>query len=54
MQANGAPEGSFKVSCKSGALVEIDACFSKDFKYRACGKSSARCNVPQVKVLPTP
>jgi ribonuclease T2 len=52
--ANGAPQGAFKVSCKNGALVEIDACCTKDFQYRACGKSSGKCNVPQVKVLPTP
>jgi ribonuclease T2 len=53
-QENNAPQGAFQVSCKNGDLVELDVCFTKDFQYRACGKSSARCHVPQVKVLPVP
>jgi ribonuclease T2 len=53
-QANGAPQGAFKMSCKNGELVEIDACFTKDLQYRACGKSSGSCTAQQVKVLPTP
>ena len=52
--SNSAPQGAFRVSCKNGALVEIDACFTKDFQYRACGKSSSVCNIPHIKVLPTP
>lgn len=51
---NNAPEGSFKVACRSGELTEIAVCFTKDFKYRACGKGSAKCNGPYVKVLPVP
>jgi ribonuclease T2 len=52
--ANHAPQGAFRVSCRNGDLVEISACFTKDFRYRACGMGSGKCNVPQVKVLPTP
>lgn len=52
--ANAAPQGAFRVSCRNGDLVEIDICVTKDFQYRACGKGSGKCNAPTVKVLPTP
>lgn len=53
-QANGAPQGAFRVSCSGGAFVAIEACFDKNLKYQDCGSSVKECRAAQVKVLPTP
>src|SRR5262249_2029249 len=35
---NSAPATAFRVTCRSGELQELDACFDKDLHLRACGK----------------
>jgi ribonuclease T2 len=53
-QANRAPQSAFRVSCRAGEFVAIEACFDKNLKYRDCGSSLKECQTPQVTVLPTP
>jgi ribonuclease T2 len=50
--ANGAPADSFRVACSKGELVGVDACLTKDLKYRSCGKAVRECRARQVNVVP--
>ncbi len=52
--ANGAPTDSFHVACSKGELIGVNACLTKDLKYRSCGKAVRECHARQVSVLPTP
>ena len=52
-EANHAPPESFRVSCRSGALVNVEACLSKDLVYQACTASVRECRSPQVMMNAT-
>lgn len=50
--ANNAPPGAFRVSCHNGALVNLEACLSKDLKYLDCTASVRECPAAQVLMRP--
>jgi ribonuclease T2 len=52
--ANHAPAGAFRVSCSNAEFVAVEACLTKDLKYRECGSGLRDCRAPQVAVRPTP
>jgi len=52
--ANGAPADAFRVVCSKGEFVGVNACLTKDLKYRSCGRAVRECRARQVHALPTP
>jgi ribonuclease T2 len=46
--ANHAPANAFRVSCFSGALVNMEVCMSKDLQYQACTQSVHECSSSQL------
>jgi ribonuclease T2 len=50
--ANGAPAGAFRISCRSGELVNVQVCMNKDLQYQACAASARECSSPQVLMRP--
>ncbi len=45
-RANNAPRGSFVATCHDGELVAVEACMTKDLKFRACGGGVHGCAQP--------
>ncbi len=50
--ANGAPADSFRVACSKGELIGVDACLTRDLRYRSCGDAVRECHARQVSVVP--
>lgn len=46
------PKGAFRVACRAGALTEVRACFTKDLKPQACGRSAGECGAASVSIRP--
>jgi ribonuclease T2 len=53
-EANGAPQGAFRVSCASADFVALEVCLTKDLQYQECATGLKECRTPQVSIRPTP
>jgi len=51
--ANNAPPDAFRVSCRSGEMVNLQVCLNKNLEYRACTPSARECRLPQVLMRAT-
>src|SRR5258708_5055975 len=50
--ANRVSPDSFRTVCRSGEMLEIRVCLTKDLKLRPCSRSVRECPANQVTVLP--
>jgi ribonuclease T2 len=53
-EANGAPQGAFRVSCPNTGFAALEVCLTKDLQYQACAAGLKECSAPHVSIRPTP